>query len=512
MPSRLLDSLLRPFRKSSSAKRGKSPRRQHAGRGLHFEPLEKRELLSITPLTDFSVSSNTGEKPQSKVWEYNDQWYSVMPDKTGTWLWHLNGTQWEHQLQLSTQTGTRADVKVDGDLAHVLLYAGTNSQLATVQFDAGPDNRYEMWALRPALVNVALSSGVETATIDIDSTGRMWLASDVKSTVEVRYSDASSLYSSWSAPITVATGIGSDDISSIIAMPNDTIGVFWSNQNSKRFGFRTHVDGAAADAWSADEVPASQSALKKGKGMADDHLHLAVAADGTLYVAAKTSYDSGGYSKIVLLVRRPWGAWDNVYHVDGSGTRAVVAVNDTVGKLIVAYTSKEGGGTIYYKESPLDVIALGARQTLIGGKVNDVSPAKQCFTDEMVFIAAGKGKAKGVMFRFDTPLAATAAAPLVLPANLAPLVNAGADQMIQLPALANVSAVVSDDSQPAPSKLTLLWTLINGPGTATFGNAASAATTVQFSQPGTYVLRLSVNDGLLTAFDELTISVLGPLV
>ena len=41
--------------------------------------------------------------------------------------------------------------------------------------------------------------------------------------------------------------------------------------------------------------------------MADDHIHLAVASNGTLYAAVKTSYDSSGYPKIALLVRRRVG-------------------------------------------------------------------------------------------------------------------------------------------------------------------------------------------------------------
>ena len=81
------------------------------------------------------------------------------------------------------------------------------------------------------VVNVSLSSGVETATLEVDSTGRMWIASDASSTVQVRYSDG--LYTSWSAPITVASGINSDDISAIVAMPNHQIGVMWSNQSTK---------------------------------------------------------------------------------------------------------------------------------------------------------------------------------------------------------------------------------------------------------------------------------------
>ena len=127
----------------------------------------------------------------------------------------------------------------------MLLYNGTSTQLATLQYDSGPDNRFEPWSLRPQLVNIQLSSGVETATIEVDSTGRMWIASDASSTVEVRYSDGP--YTTWSAPITVASGINSDDISAIVAMPNNQIGVFWSNQSTNLFGFRVHVGRSRCD-------------------------------------------------------------------------------------------------------------------------------------------------------------------------------------------------------------------------------------------------------------------------
>ena len=65
------------------------------------------------------------------------------------------------------------------------------------------------------------------------------------------------------------------------------IGVMWSNQSSKRFGFRFHIDGAAPTAWSTAETAAAQSA---SGSMADDHLNVAVHSNGTMYVAAKTSY------------------------------------------------------------------------------------------------------------------------------------------------------------------------------------------------------------------------------
>jgi hypothetical protein len=464
---------------------------------MAFESLEPRQLLSVTTLTDFSVSTNTGEKPQSKVWEYNDQWYSVMADSDGTWVWKLNGAEWQHELQLSQDNNFNADVKPVGDMAHVLLFDGQDSQLATIQFDTGAGD-YEMWSLRPSLVDVTLSSSVETATLDIDSTGRLWIASDVKTTIEVRYADFGSQYTNWSAPITVASGINSDDISAIIAMPGNKIGVMWSNQSNDRFGFRMHVDGAAATSWSADEIPASQSALSKGGGMADDHLNLAVSSNGTVYAAVKTSYDSSGYAKIALLVRRPSGVWDSLYNVDTSGTRPIVILNDAAGKLIVAYTSSDSGGKIYYKESPMSSISFGARQTLISSTVNNVTSIKGNFTDDVVVMASSSGKVKSVVFRFDGPVV-----------NLPPVVGAGADRTIQLGTTLSLNGTVTDDGL-ANATPTTSWTKVSGPGTVAFGNAAATDTTVTFSQVGTYVLRLTANDGQLSASDTITIIVESP--
>ena len=183
----------------ASANRNRSVRpnrvRRH-GRRLAIESLEQRQMLSITPLQSINSSQDTGEKPQSKVFQYAGQWWTVMPNSSGTWVYRLDGTSWTATQKITSNTSVHADVKLVGDLAHVLLYNGTSSQLATLQYDAGPDNRFEPWSLRPQLVNVSLSSGVETATLEVDSTGRMWIASDASSTVQVRYSDG--LYTSWS--------------------------------------------------------------------------------------------------------------------------------------------------------------------------------------------------------------------------------------------------------------------------------------------------------------------------
>ena len=189
MSKHLLRNLHRSLFPHSHKSINKRKRGQSRGRTLAMESLESRQMLSITPLQNISSSGGTGEKPQSKIFEYAGQWWTVMPNSSGTSVFRLDGTTWTATQQITTNKSVHADVKLVGDLAHVLLYDGSSSQLATLQYDSGPDNRFEPWSLRPQLVNVPLSSGVETATIEVDSTGRMWIASDASSTVEVRYSD-----------------------------------------------------------------------------------------------------------------------------------------------------------------------------------------------------------------------------------------------------------------------------------------------------------------------------------
>jgi hypothetical protein len=92
------------------------------------------EGVSATPLQNMSFSANAGEKPQSKIFAYADQWWSVMPNKTGTWVYRLDGTSWTQTQQITSSTSVHADVKLVGNLAHVLLYNGTNSQLAVGWF------------------------------------------------------------------------------------------------------------------------------------------------------------------------------------------------------------------------------------------------------------------------------------------------------------------------------------------------------------------------------------------
>jgi hypothetical protein len=333
------------------------------------------------------------------VWTHDGAWWSVLSKATGSWLLKLEGTQWTEVLSLSASTSAKADAKVDGDVVHILLFDGTSSELVSAEYVRGTGT-YQAWASRPTPSSVALDSGVEIATIDIDSQGRMWLASDASTTINVRYSD--SPYSGWSSPITVATGVSTDDICVVTAMPNNTVGVLWSNASTKRFGFKTHTDGANPNTWSADEVPASQSANDGVRGgMADDHMNVAVASDGTLYAAVKTAYDTSGFPVIALLVRQAGGTWDDAYEVTQSlsASRPIVLLNETTGTLTVVYkngNTSTNNRHIAYRQSPDSPISFGASDTLIDIGLNNPSSTKQNISNEVVILASDNSTAHGV--------------------------------------------------------------------------------------------------------------------
>ncbi|MFG2949756.1 PKD domain-containing protein [Streptomyces adustus] len=79
--------------------------------------------------------------------------------------------------------------------------------------------------------------------------------------------------------------------------------------------------------------------------------------------------------------------------------------------------------------------------------------------------------------------------------NAAPTVSAGPDQTLHGTDTATLQGAVQDDGRPLPAHLTSRWQKAAGPGTVSFKNAASAATTATFSQPGRYTLRLTGSDG-----------------
>lgn len=332
-------------------------------------------FASITDIDPITISTTTREIPQGKVWHYDGKWWTILATSTGTKVFRLDGTGWTETLSIAASSNARADCRVAGDLVHAILFRGdgNNSYFVSLEYDTVIHN-YKRWTQRTASVNIVFEAGTHTATLDLDTTNRLWIASNSGGNILVRHSDPP--YSTWSTPVIIASGVTSSDICAIAAMAPGKIGVFWSNQNIKRFGFRVHNDGDDPTVWEDSEVPAAQSALVQGNGMADDYMNIIAGSDGTLYCAVKTGYDKNGLPHISLLIRRPDGAWDNLYPVTSSkeGNRPIVVLNESLGKIRVIYSEhldnfdNTRSSDILYRESSLSSITFGPPKTLMSGK------------------------------------------------------------------------------------------------------------------------------------------------
>jgi hypothetical protein len=116
-----------------------------------------------------------------------------------------------------------------------------------------------------------------------------------------------------------------------------------------------------------------------------------------------------------------------------------------------------------------------------------------------VHVQVGNAQSNSVVFTVVTP-----------PANVAPVVNAGADQAITLPASVNLSGTATDDGLPNGGWLSVAWSVVSGPASVTFGSASALNTSASFTLAGVYTLRLTVSDGSLSTSDDVLITVSDP--
>lgn len=93
--------------------------------------------------------------------------------------------------------------------------------------------------------------------------------------------------------------------------------------------------------------------------------------------------------------------------------------------------------------------------------------------------------------------------------NLAPLVDAGPDQTVNISDPVPMNATVIDDGRPNPPGYPLnVWSKFSGPGEVEFADEYSEITPVTFSAPGTYVLRLTSDDSQVKIVDDVSITVM----
>jgi len=99
------------------------------------------------------------------------------------------------------------------------------------------------------------------------------------------------------------------------------------------------------------------------------------------------------------------------------------------------------------------------------------------------------------------------AIPELVPINMPPVVDAGPNVTIAPAGSAHLEGTIEDDGLPG-GPVTLAWTKLSGPGTASFTAPTQAVTNVSFSVVGDYTLQLSAFDGELTSTRTVAVTML----
>src|SRR6478752_1472329 len=80
--------------------------------GLLFGNYAVAQFATKTNLSPLTITTNTREKPQSKVWQYDGKHWCLLSNSSGAHVWRLDGTTWTKILTVSSATSHRADCKV----------------------------------------------------------------------------------------------------------------------------------------------------------------------------------------------------------------------------------------------------------------------------------------------------------------------------------------------------------------------------------------------------------------
>ena len=344
----------------------------------------------------------TGEKPQSKVWQHGG---SVVGGAAvhdgGAAGGHVGlapgatDDTWSERAAASRAATDRAGGREGpwGGSTHVLLHGAfiPSSVSVAVQVGRG-NNTYEPWSSR-----ACGDPGLALPGSEIGDDRSRLHRSDVVRDREGRtsssyYSDTP--YSSFSGPghprartsPTMTSGSSRRCRTARSACSGRT-------RPPSASASGTHIDGELPRRGSADEVPASARRRTSGLGMADDHMNVAVAADGTSMPRSRRTTTPPAIRRAAA-VRRPNGAWDPLYEVDSPGLAGSCCSNEEDHSVRVVYSSSEGYNDIVVRSSPTSAISFGPRTVVMPGGLNDVTSTKDNWTDQVLVLASSSTEAK----------------------------------------------------------------------------------------------------------------------
>jgi hypothetical protein len=325
----------------------------------------------------------TSDKPQSKLWHADGVWWALLPRSSGPSLWERTAGGWrEHAGVTEKLRGVpgRGDVWSDGDGATVVTVA--DRMLAIIRLRRGGAGGPWDADVRARLA-APVSDVIETATIARDGDGRWWVAAPISGRVFVWTSpDAKA----WTAPEQLAGGLHVDDLCLVTPLPGG-VAVIWSDQKGDAVRLRLHRTGGAISGW---EKPVT---IARGGGTADDHLDAAFAADGTVWLATKSSVDGPGRPQLILRVRDPQGTWRNYDYAPlgdaEAPSRPTVIATVTPGDVRLGHVVYGSGPAqrdriVFGRADPMRAEILVDARTVIApddptARVNDITGPKAAF-------------------------------------------------------------------------------------------------------------------------------------
>jgi hypothetical protein len=338
---------------------------------------------------DASSTPPTADKPQSKLWFAQDTWWALMLSQQTatirvyrlladhTWV-PASGTVDDRP----TSTG---DALWDGQKLYVV---SRDSSTAVRVLRLSLNQTSMTWSVDPGFTSTVFNGGVESAAIDKDSRGRLWVTYTKSSSVWVAHTTNGD--AGWVVPFkprSPDTTIKADDLSSIVAFRGQ-VGVMWSDQQTGAFRFAIHKDGDPDSTWTTENALA-------GSNLADDHINLKNFTEdpsGRIFAVVKTSLNDLSPANptdplIIVLQRDLDGTWTShvAAQVQDDATRPIIQVDATNQRLYVFMTAPVSGGSIYMKSAPLsDVSFPGGRGTPFvtwpGKYLNNATGTKQSLT------------------------------------------------------------------------------------------------------------------------------------
>ncbi|MEO6578497.1 MAG: hypothetical protein ABIO99_06320 [Candidatus Limnocylindria bacterium] len=372
-----------------------------------------------TPYPSTLERPPTADDGQSKLWFHDGEWWGVLVDPSSGatrihWLNREARTWVDTGVQVDERAASRADVLWDGEHLYVATggrAAAAEEHVRLMRYSYDPVAR--IYGLDPEFPVQLTTGGVRALTMAKDTAEVVWVTYIADGRLWFTHSRETDV--AWDVPATLpveGASVGQDV--AVLARNGGSIAVVWTNQADGAVYASSHLDGDEPASWSPTTV------ALQGQQLADNHLSARGldGADGSsLHVVVKTSLDVLPNStptdvQMLLLTLRPDGTWEsNVFgRLADRHTRPLLLVDDEQRQLYIFAVSPFGGGSVYFKRTSADEIALppgkGAPMLSLPQQPGITSPTstKQAVTEEsgIVVLASDQETGRYVFGRLRT--------------------------------------------------------------------------------------------------------------